>query len=76
MNKQITILIVFVSSVLNLWGQDAPAAEAERQLNGIGGNERAEYLSDYVDDLNNNGIAADGGLFGRNALSLGVFYDM
>jgi hypothetical protein len=93
LNKQITILIVFVSSVLNLWGQDAPAAEAERrhkaqsyfgahidyvytQLNGIGGNERAEYLSDYVEDLNNNGIAADGGLFGRNALSLGVFYDM
>jgi len=93
LNKQITILIIFVSSLLNLWGQDAPAAEAERrhkaqsyfgahidyvytQLNGIGGNERAEYLSDYVEDLKNNGIAADGGLFGRNAISLGVFYDM
>lgn len=44
-------------------------------LNGTGGNERAQFYDDYVQDLNNNGIAASGGLYGRHGLSLGTAYD-
>lgn len=44
-------------------------------LNGLGGNERAQYYKDYIQDLNNNGVAADGGLYGRNGFSLGVAFD-
>ena len=44
-------------------------------LNGVGGNERAQFYKDYVQDLNNNGIIAEGGLFGRHGFSFGVSYD-
>jgi len=44
-------------------------------LNGTGGNEKAQYYRDYIQDLNNNGIAAEGGIFGRDGLSFGVAYD-
>lgn len=45
------------------------------RLEGIEGNERRLYFEDYVQDLNFNGIAAEGGLLGRYASSFGVFYD-
>lgn len=44
-------------------------------LNGTGGNERAQFYDDYVQDLNNNGVAASGGVFGRHGFSLGGAYD-
>ncbi len=45
-------------------------------LNGTGGNERAQFYEDYVQDLNNNGIAASGGLYGRHGVSIGAAYDL
>lgn len=44
-------------------------------LNGTGGNERAQYYEDYIQDLNNNGILAEGGLYGRHGFSLGASWD-
>ncbi len=44
-------------------------------LNGIGGNERAQFYEDYIQDLNNNGIVAEGGLTGRNGFSFGISFD-
>lgn len=44
-------------------------------LNGTGGNERAQYYEDYIQDLNNNGIIAEGGLYGRHGVSFGVSWD-
>ena len=44
-------------------------------LNGIGGNERAQFYKDYIQDLNNNGIVAEGGLTGRNGFSIGISFD-
>ena len=45
------------------------------RLEGIEGNERRAYLDDYIQDLNFNGIAAEGGITGRYASSFGGFYD-
>lgn len=45
-------------------------------LNGTGGNERAEFYRDYIQDLANNGIAASGGVFGRHGVSVGAAYDL
>lgn len=45
------------------------------RLEGVEGNERRQYLDDYIQDLNFNGIAAEGGISGRYASSFGVFYD-
>lgn len=45
------------------------------RLEGIEGNERRQYFTDYIQDLNYNGIAAEGGLYGRWASGFGVFYD-
>lgn len=45
------------------------------QLTGLEGSERKLYIEDYVEDLNFNGIAAEGGIYGRYASSFGVFYD-
>ena len=44
-------------------------------LNGTGGNERSEFYKDYIQDLNKNGIVAEGGLYGRNAFSFGIAFD-
>ncbi len=44
-------------------------------LNGTGGNERALFLKDYIQDLNNNGVVAEGGLMSRQGFSLGMSYD-
>ena len=44
-------------------------------LEGVGGNERSLFLDDYIKDLNFNGIAAEGGMNGRYASSIGAFYD-
>jgi hypothetical protein len=45
------------------------------RIEGIEGNERRVYLEDYIQDLNFNGIAAEGGVTGRYASTFGVFYD-
>ncbi len=45
------------------------------RLEGIEGNERRAYLDDYIQDLNFNGIATEGGITGRYASSIGLFYD-
>jgi len=45
------------------------------RLEGLEGNERRQYIEDYVQDLNFNGITAEGGISGRYASSFGVFYD-
>jgi hypothetical protein len=45
------------------------------RLEGIEGNERKAYLNDYIEDLNFNGITAEGGISGRYASSFGGFYD-
>ena len=45
------------------------------RLEGIEGNERSLFLDDYIKDLNFNGIVAEGGMNGRYASSIGVFYD-
>ncbi len=44
-------------------------------LNGTGGNERAQYYEDYIQDLNNNGVFAEGGLYGRSGISFGISWD-
>jgi len=44
-------------------------------LNGLLGNERAQFYKDYVQDLNNNGIIAEGGLYGRSGMSFGISYN-
>ena len=44
-------------------------------LNGLSGNERAQFYKDYIQDLNNTGIVAEGGLYGRNGVSFGVSYN-
>lgn len=43
-------------------------------LAGLEGRELALYWDDYIQDLNNNGIAADGGLMGRHSPVIGVSY--
>lgn len=45
------------------------------RLEGVEGNDRKLYIEDYVEDLNHNGIAAEGGIYGRYASSFGVYYD-
>lgn len=43
-------------------------------LGGLEGQELGLYWDDYIQDLNNNGIAADGGLTGRHSPVFGVSY--
>ena len=45
------------------------------RLEGLEGNERKQYLEDYIKDLNFNGISAKGGISGRYASSFGLFYN-